>query len=49
MPVIIGIGILVMVFKYSKETERKNKLVETMENLIEAKNKMIKSLKSIRF
>jgi hypothetical protein len=48
MPIAIGIGILIMVHKYSQESERKNKLMNTMENLIETKNKMIKALKSLR-
>jgi hypothetical protein len=48
LPIIVIVGLFILGKKYTKETKQKDNLMETMENIIEMKNKMIKQLKSFR-
>lgn len=48
IPTVVIVLLLVIGRKYSTETQRKEKLFNSMENIIEMKDKMIKQLKSFR-
>ena len=48
IPATIIIILIFMGHKYSIETQRRDKMVNTMENIIEMKNKIIKQLRSFR-
>lgn len=48
IPATIIIVLIFMGRKYSIETQRRDKMVNSMENIIEMKNKIIKQLRSFR-
>ncbi len=48
IPFVILIGLMILGRKYSDESARRDRLLNTMENIIEMKNKMIKQLKAFK-
>jgi hypothetical protein len=48
IPVVVIVVLILIGRRYKSETQRKDELVNTMENIIEMKNKKIKQLKSFR-
>lgn len=48
VPFAILICLAIIDRKYSDEIDRRDRIVNTMENIIEMKNKMIKQLKALK-